>query len=101
MNTQMQIMLQPISFEPCEYIIPILERHLSEKFDISVVKIASTPIIELPLPLFDKDRNRWKSSNILQWLWDKHKPDKSTKILAICDLDVYCDGLNFLFGEAY
>ena len=81
MNTQMQIILQPISFETCEDIISLLERHLSEEFDISVVNIASPPIKELPLLLFDKDRNQWKSSNILQWLWDKHKPDKSTKIL--------------------
>jgi predicted Zn-dependent protease len=89
MNTQTQITLQPISFELCEDIISLLERHLSEEFDISVVNIASLTIRELPLLLFDKDRNQSKSSNILQWLWDKHKPDKSTKILAICDLDAY------------
>ena len=51
--------------------------------------------------LYDKHRNQWKSSNILQWLWDKHKPDKLTKIIAICDLDAYSEGLNFVFGEAY
>jgi hypothetical protein len=75
----------PVSFEPCEDITSLLERHLSEEFDISVVNIASPPIKELLMHLYDKHRNQWKSSNILQWLWDKHKPDKLTKILAICD----------------
>jgi archaemetzincin len=94
------IILQPVSFEPYEDIISLLERHLSEEFNVSVINIAS-PIKELPLLLFDKDRNQWKSSNILQWLWNKHKPDKLTKILDICDLDAYSEGLNFVFGEAY
>jgi len=94
------IILQPVSFEPYKDIISLLERHLSEEFNVSVINIAS-PIKELPLLLFDKDRNQWKSSNILQWLWNKHKPDKSTKILDICDLDAYSEVLNFVFGEAY
>jgi archaemetzincin len=97
----MQIILQPVSFDPYEDIIFLLDTHISEEFDISVANIASPSIKELPLLLFDRYRNQWKSSNILQWLWDKHKPDKLTKILAICDLDAYSDGLNFVFGEAY
>jgi hypothetical protein len=44
----MEIILQPVSFEPYEDIISLLERHLSEEFGISIINIASLPIKELP-----------------------------------------------------
>jgi predicted Zn-dependent protease len=60
---------------------------------------------EVPLGLFDKQRNQWRSNGILQWLLQKYKPDRgtstTTKILAICDFDAYSYGLNFVLGEAY
>ena len=46
------IILQPVSFKPYKDIISLLERHLSEEFNVSVINIAS-PIKELPLLLFD------------------------------------------------
>src|ERR687888_1910488 len=97
----MQIILQLILFQPGRRFISTLEKVLSEEFN-SFVSCAS-PIREIPFQLFGKQRNQWKSNEILQWLLDKLRPTKSTttKILAICDFDAYSNGLNFVFGEAY
>ena len=97
----MQIILQLILFQPAKIFISILEKILSEEFSSSVD--TASPITEIPFQLFDKQRNQWKSNEILEWLLDKYRPNKSTrtKILAICDFDAYSDHLNFVFGEAY
>ena len=97
----MQIILQPVSFQLGNYTISILEKVLSEEFNAYVS--TAPPIREIPLQLFDKQRNQWKSNEILQWLLDKYRSNKATttKILAICDFDAYSNGLNFVFGEAY
>jgi archaemetzincin len=54
-----------------------------------------------PLNLFDKNRKQWESGNILQWLLDRNKPDRSKKILAVCDFDAYSNNLNFVLGQAH
>ena len=95
----MQIILQPILFQPDKDIISTLEKILSEEFNASIV--TASPIKEISDQLFDKQRNQWKSNDILQWLSYKYKPSKSKKILALCDLDAYSGRLNFVFGEAY
>jgi archaemetzincin len=99
----MQIILQPVLIQPGRGLISTLEKVLSEEFNSSVSTASS--IREIPFQLFDKQRNQWKSNEILQWLLDKHRPNrattKTTKILAICDFDAYSGHLNFVFGEAY
>jgi archaemetzincin len=96
----MQIILQPILFQPGKDILSILEKILLEEFNTSSI-IAASPIKEISEQLLDKQRKQWKSSDILQWLSNICKPSKSTKILAICDFDAYSGHLNFVFGEAY
>jgi archaemetzincin len=105
----MQIILQPVLFQPGRGFISTLEKVLSEEFNSSVN--TTSPIREIPLQLFDKQRNQCKSNEVLQWLLDKHRPNRATtttttttrttKILAICDFDAYSGHLNFVFGEAY
>ena len=60
MNTQMQIILQPVSFNLYENIVSLLERILSEDFDRSKINIVAA----LPLLLFDKQRNQESSLKI-------------------------------------
>ena len=95
----MQIILQPVLFQPDKDIISTLENTLSEEFNASIV--TASPIKEISDQLFDKQRKQWKSNHILQWLLYMYKPTKSRKILAICDFDAYSGHLNFVFGEAY
>ena len=95
----MQIILQPVLFQPDKDIISTLENTLSEEFNASIV--TASPIKEISDQLFDKQRKQWKSNHILQWILYMYKPSKSRKILAICDFDAYSGHLNFVFGEAY
>ena len=106
MITVMQIILQPVLFQPDRDILSSLEKALSKEFNASSI-VAAQPIKQIPEQLlFDNQRNQWKSSNILQWLSDKHNKPSSKerttpKILAICDFDAYSGTLNFVFGQAH
>lgn len=53
----------------------------------------------ISLDLFDKTRNQWKSGTILKWTLREINPNSYTTILAICDLDAYSNGLNFVFED--
>ena len=93
------IIIHPILFELPADLSSSLEQHLSKEFD-ALVKTA-VPINDMPLlNLFDKNRKQWKSSEILLWLLGRNKPDRGTKLIAICDFDAYSNGLNFIFGQA-
>src|SRR5215475_9233273 len=96
----MQIILQPVLFQLSKDLLSRLEKILSYEFNASAILTAS-PIKVISEQLFNKQRKQWKSNDILQCLSDIYKPSKSTKILAICDLDAYSGNLNFVFGEAY
>jgi archaemetzincin len=107
----MQIILQPVLFEPDKDIISSLEKALLTEFNAFPIATAP-PIKQIPeqqlLLLYDKQRNQWKSSDTLEWLSDnytklysKETRRRTTKILAICDFDAYSDKLNFVFGEAH
>jgi archaemetzincin len=111
MVTVMQIILQPVLFEPDKDILSSLEEALLKEFNASSSSIVIAPSTkQIPeqqeLLLFDNQRNQWKSSDVLQWLLDRYKKlyskeTRRTKILAICNFDAYSDKLNFVFGEAH
>ena len=96
----MSIIIQPISFDLTSDLARLLKTHLSKEFNVSV-RIASTINKTAPFNSFNKQRNQWNSSNLLEWLLDRNKPDGSTKILGLCNFDAYSNGLNFVFGEAH
>ena len=108
----MQIILQPVLFEPDKDTLSSLEKALLKEFNASSSIVTAPPIKQIPeqqlLLLFDSQRNQWKSSDILEWLSDNYEKlyyseerrRTTTKILAICDFDAYSDKLNFVFGEA-
>jgi archaemetzincin len=50
---------------------------------------------------FNQHRNQWYSPKLLDWFFQKFRPNKDTKILFILDVDAYSNGLNFVFGEAF
>jgi hypothetical protein len=97
MVTVMQIILQPVLFEPDKDIISSLEEALLKEFNASSSSIViALPIKQIPeqqelLLLFDNQRNQWKSSDVLQWLFDRYKKlyskeTRRTKILAVAIL---------------
>jgi archaemetzincin len=86
---------------------PKLAKQLLNSFSIIVITVDVHDSLVLDqstasnLDLFNKTRNQWKSSMILEWTLREMNPNSYTKILAICDLDAYSNGLNFVFGEAH
>ncbi len=95
------IVIQPVLFELGQHTISALKESISEELNASSI-VTLSPIKEIPVQLFDKQRKQWNSSTILQWLSDIFKPSSnSARLLAICDFDAYSDELNFVFGEAY
>ena len=61
----MQIILQPILFELDKDILSSLEKALLNEFNASSSIVTTPPIKQIPEQLFDKQRNQWKSSDIL------------------------------------
>jgi hypothetical protein len=68
----MQIILQPVLFELDKDILSSLEKALLKEFNASSI-VTAPPIKQIPEQLFDKQRNQWKSSDILQWLSDRYR----------------------------
>ena len=62
--------------------------------------IMNRPISQIPIQLFDSERNQYQSHYLLSWLLQTLAPSSSTKLLAICDFDAYFGNYNFCFGEA-
>ena len=77
-------------------ILEELRTHLGEVFNL---KIKFLPM-KLDLSFaFDEKRKQYLASLILERLRD-FKREKTEKWLAICNVDLFAEGLNFVFGEA-
>jgi len=77
-------------------ILEELESHLQKVFNL---KVEFLPI-KLDLNFaFNGERRQYLASSILERLRD-FKKDDFEKWLAICDVDLFAEGLNFVFGEA-
>ena len=64
------IILQPVLFQPAKEIISLLVKILSEGFNASIVTASQIKDLKdkRSNQLLDKQRNQWKSNDILQWL---------------------------------
>jgi len=80
-----------------EWILDTLDGYLEKTFNCEVETSES---MELPQEAYNSRRNQYFSSFILNELRRALKPGKQQKILAIADVDLYVEGLNFVFGEA-
>ncbi len=80
-----------------EWILNTLEDHLKKTFGSQVERSEG---LELPEEAYNPQRNQYFSSFILEKLRQAMKTTKLQKVLAISDVDLYVEGLNFVFGEA-
>ena len=79
-----------------ERVLNELKSHLNEVFNLEI------DFLPMKMDLgfaFDKRRGQYLASLILEKLRE-FKREKSEKWLAICDVDLFAEGLNFVFGEA-
>jgi archaemetzincin len=56
--------------------------------------------MSLPQETYNEKRGQYSSSRILQKTHSFIEAKKQEKVLAIADVDLYVEGLNFVFGEA-
>ena len=96
MKTESKIYLIPVG-EIEEWILAALDDHLEMTFRREV---ETGENLKLPQEAYNPKRNQYFSSFILNKLRQTLKPAKQQKILAIADVDLYVEGLNFVFGEA-
>jgi archaemetzincin len=96
----MHILIHPLQTDVDNDILNLLADSISKEFSGSGVAIGPTYKFNIQI-FIDISRNQVKSPDLLNWILNKIKPTKITKILLICDMDAYSDDLNFIFGEAY
>ena len=106
----MEIVIQPVLTRLDDNTLRCLVNEVSREFKEIRVTLAGsaidTTIGSLKKnvafqSLFDTNRNQWNSSKLLDWFYDKLKPNKDRMILFIMDVDAYSNGLNFVLGEAF
>jgi len=90
-----KIIIKPL-IEIEEKLLRDAKNHLEKIFNL---KVGNSPhFLNLDFT-FNPRRNQYLASAILDEM-EKFKKDFSEKWLAICDVDLYSQGLNFIFGEA-
>jgi len=78
-------------------VLDALERDLALKFGR---KVERHPSNQIPADAFLPARNQYSSSFILKELHALFEEREKDIFLAVADVDLYAEGLNFVFGEA-
>ncbi|HAV10638.1 MAG TPA: hypothetical protein DCX22_03360 [Dehalococcoidia bacterium] len=91
----MKIVLQPVG-DAGRDTINELQRRLAKAFVCPMELVA--PVIEIE-KAFDESRNQYKASVLLAMLAAKGNTSER-KVLGVADIDLYDDGLQYVFGEA-
>jgi archaemetzincin len=91
----MKIILIPFE-EIDSRVAPHLKTVLADVFGVAV---ESSDKISIPRAAFDRTRNQYESTPFMALLQRVEKlPDD--KVLGITDVDLFAQGLNFIFGQA-
>jgi archaemetzincin len=104
-----EIIIQPLSAQLDYTTLDNLRNEISREFENIKVKVPTSnnsKLVELKKDTifqssFNQHRNQWYSPKLLDWFFEKFRPNKDTKILFILDVDAYSNGLNFVLGEAF
>jgi archaemetzincin len=91
-----KIILLPIG-DIAGWVLDALEKELGKKFSSKVERLEA---IKVPAETFNRTRSQYSSSQILNRLHGSATLERQDKILGITDVDLYTEGLNFVFGEA-
>jgi len=95
-NMERKIILIPIGAIE-GWVLDALEKDLAAKFNCKVER--HNPI-QISADAFNPARKQYFSSFILKKLHALLEAEKKEIVLAIADVDLYAEGLNFVFGEA-
>jgi len=95
-HTEWKIILAPMGAIEGR-VLDALEKDLALKFGL---KVERHPSIQMPSDAFHPSRNQYFSSFILKKLHVLFEEREKDIFLAVADVDLYAQGLNFVFGEA-
>jgi archaemetzincin len=95
-NMERKIMLIPMGAIE-GWVLDTLEKDLAAKFNIKVERHNS---IQISADAFNPARKQYSSSFILNKPHTFLEAGRKELVLAITDVDLYAEGLNFVFGEA-
>ena len=76
--------------------LPRLALDLATTFGQPCRVLAAQP---MPQGAFDQDRGQYLAAAVLDCL-RRGRPAQSARVLALVDVDLYAEGLNFVFGQA-
>ncbi len=79
------------------WVLDALEKELGKKFSSKVERLEA---IKVPAETFNRTRAQYSSSQILNRLRGSATLERQDKMLGITDVNLYTEGLNFVFGEA-
>lgn len=58
------------------------------------------PSKELPINAYHRKRHQWHSTTILERALNVNVPQDVERVLGLTNVDLFAEGLNFVFGEA-
>lgn len=79
------------------WVLEALQEHLEKEFKC---KVEVSEGMEIPREAYNRRRNQYRSTNILKKIHSFLKAAQKEKVLAICNEDLYVNGLNYVFGQA-
>jgi len=92
----MFIYLQPFGQIKAD-LAEVLGKKLTEVFGLPC-KIL--PPSDLPINAYHRKRHQWHSATILEKALNVNIPEDAERVLGITEVDLFVEGLNFVFGEA-
>lgn len=82
-------------------VLVALEQGLAKTFPDTTCSVIEDPL-PIPPQAFDKKRNQYNSSVILNEVRVHAAKRKDLhRVLGVVDVDIFASGLNYVFGEAY
>ncbi len=95
---KIKVLIQPVGIVSWE-ILEELTFNLNSKLEIFTAEI-SKYTIEVPTESYNPIRNQFYSPIILNKICRETMGYPHDRILGVTDIDLYVEGLNFIFGEA-
>lgn len=62
--------------------------------------VIDDPIINIPKSIFKDARKQYSAEDLINFLKPYAREKKGDKMLAVCNIDIFSKGLNFVFGVA-
>lgn len=77
-----------------------ISNSLNEAFPSIIDETGIESKLEIPSGAYNKERDQYRASEILEYVAENKNIPKNVKCLAVTPADLFNNGLNFVFGQA-